>query len=532
MKNLFKLSILTGFVSTLITIGTYTFCESPHIDSSTKSSNLEYLELRGLNYDYVHFYKKSEDHKNNEEYIKSQENALQYKKKLNSYLLKSPTIKSIQDPNGYFSSDEQFGFNPLKEESINSLFKAKPYLIENGTHYFSSIEENKSNPLKIEDPEKIADITGFSDEDFNLEFNEEDFSFAPDGLPIDNGQDLNISSGLTTTASITNAKTNTKPTEENTNSKQPRFSKGVHKLSLGVKKLTIATKRLHLAIKRYKDYINSENVHPDKVNFMRDKLQMHISKLHRINGILLGYGQNLNTVGTKHKFDTLKRLEAVQARQSFVQNKLLQETDNFEILMEETGNSYRFIPTAQLETAFVPPPELISGETSGKVMPPTPPIKLPTEGVPSLPIEAVIEAPPQIDPGSSNIKPFPTSPKNPNPPIATPGKNPDDFGRKPNIGLQVIDPRLTIMPTENQPIIVSPPINPSVLINEKPLPITPEKPIDINADPQPSPVVVEGQQPTSVESQTNQPTLGPKPEEKPKPSFLKCVFTWGFAKGC
>ena len=67
MKQFSKISFLTGFVSAILvssalnTLHCQDIYDEENSSSQTKkATKLKYLELRGLNYDYVHFYKQSE----------------------------------------------------------------------------------------------------------------------------------------------------------------------------------------------------------------------------------------------------------------------------------------------------------------------------------------------------------------------------------------------------------------------------------------------------------------------------------------
>ncbi|MCO4782437.1 MAG: hypothetical protein KC646_08935 [Candidatus Cloacimonetes bacterium] len=501
MKHISKISLFCIFA--ISACNTISFCED-----SEESSKLKYLELRGLNYDYVHFYKKSEDHKDKEEYQKSQENALQYKKKLNSYLIKSPGIKSLQDPNGYFSSDDKLGFNPLKEESINSIFKAKPYLVENGSHFFVSKQKDEFSDLDIQEPKELEEVAGFSDNDFELQIDEGSFAFDEDGLPIvqsDNSSDFTAKSfsgediGGSDASQSQNLQSNDRSTddqdqselEDPTNPKQIRFNKGVHRLHNGVERITKSIKHLNIAMKRYKDYINSENVHPDKVTLMRDRLQMHISRLHRVNGVLKGYNHGLTVAGRNNDLEGLQQLHKIHKHQLATENLLDNETQNFERLMEETGNAYRFIPPESIDTAFVPKDQENNRPTDSFGVPVAPdsngPIQQNNDGpFQRPPVEANDGwAPGQTKPGTGKpnvdigisdtvIKPLPV--------------NPDDremSGQKPgNLNLTVQPPNgpnigTTIVPNPN---VVAP--QPAVTAGgqQKPNPIPPTKPNVDNSD--------------------------------------------------
>jgi hypothetical protein len=378
MKHISKITILGIFA--ISAFNSLSFCEE-----SGDSSQLKYLELRGLNYDYVHFYKKSEDYKDKEEYQKSQENALQYKKKLNSYLIKSPNIKSLQDPNGYFSSDEKLGYNPLKQESINSLFKAKPYLVENGSHFYVSKQKDEFSELDMEEPHELEEISGFSDADFEIELDEESFAFDEDGLPLIENDDTSDFSAKSSAGSGLNGdqgfqersiqSKNLLPGDEESsesllpgdedssessdqvNPKQVRFDKGINKLHRGVTHFTKAINHLNIAMKKYKEYIHSDSVHPDKVTHMRDCLQMQISRLHRLNGVLRGYGHGLGVAGENNDLEGLQQLHEIHKQQLATENMLDNETQNFENLMAETGNAYRFMPPETVNTAFIPKDE-------------------------------------------------------------------------------------------------------------------------------------------------------------------------------
>ncbi|MCJ8344700.1 hypothetical protein MJH12_04110, partial [bacterium] len=134
--------------------------------------------------------------------------------------------------------------------------------------------------------------------------------------------------------------------------KENRYHMGVKKLHFGVGNLIKSTKHLKAAMKKYKEYIHSENVHPDKVSHMRDKIQMHISKLHRINGVLAGYSHGLHVAGKRNEFE-LTQLNEIHKQQNQAEKELVYATENFENLMEETGNAYRFIPQDSLNLAFV-----------------------------------------------------------------------------------------------------------------------------------------------------------------------------------
>ena len=146
---------------------------------------VEYLELRDINYDFAQKYREYLESKRKENNQNSSMKALEYKKSFNSYLLKLPETAVVHNPNGYYSSDEKFGYNPLLWKPINDNYKNKKFLLEDdGNRIFVGVDSNAPVEMEIE---KGSDFQGQVDQKPALDesaLDEANYAVGADGLPL------------------------------------------------------------------------------------------------------------------------------------------------------------------------------------------------------------------------------------------------------------------------------------------------------------------------------------------------------------
>ncbi len=158
----------------------------------TEDERHRYLFLRQINYDFASKYEEHLDHANKDEHFDSAVKSLQFKKHYNNYLLNLPTPDSLYDPNGHFSGDDRFGFNPLTRQQLNNIYGAKKYIEKESTPSQTFLETEDTSPQKLninlsKSPSTPNIIDSLPKPSL---INDTDLTIDDDNLPPDTAQDI------------------------------------------------------------------------------------------------------------------------------------------------------------------------------------------------------------------------------------------------------------------------------------------------------------------------------------------------------
>ncbi|GEM_PF-2304893 len=443
---LFHLLLLLGFSSCLAA-------------AESDALRMEYLELRDINYRFVQKYKEYLMLKESGDVRGSLRAEREFRKQWKNYLLKMPSQNAYDDPNGYYSSPERFGFNPLLWKPINNLYKAQPVLQGQGQpKIFTDPQGLEPVAMNVDSPGSGSG-SGHEFEGLpTIDENELESILTPNdpGLPLQ---------GDPTGTPNSFAPISSQPSGSGPKSKTPfqsgsgtppnpeqRVDNAVERYGRGVKLMGLGTQRVDRLLAHYEKLLADPNPNPHKLIALNGHLSRSLGRLHHLNGVLKRVNNRIEFGSDKLGIEP-DGLDMAEVEQKETRRKLIKITERFEQLEDESGNLFTLLPPDMLDEMFdgaqetLGPPPLNPGNPNPQVPgqnPGTP--NTGTGVVPGTNIPLPIPNPntPQL-PGQ-NPFPFP----NPNTP-QPPGQNPPPGRTAPPSSGQNPPPGRTAPPSGQNP---------------------------------------------------------------------------------
>lgn len=422
---------------------------------------MQYLELRDVNYDFVENYR---------QYIQQRENgtlnrqkSIEFKQKHRQFLVRLPevrnsfgmtfesdtilpvdasTIDPLNNTNAWFH--KKFGINPLERASINQFFSDKPFVTNNPNgQVFTSLDANKKSvKLDLNTSPSPMSYSSFSPDSSDvfyksaaMELKELDETITPviDGI---NDEAKELGDSYTETESLKEAILNSGDDvpadvlallDDESGLSRGSLSKNEALNRVNNKQITELNQKLdkfETEIRDIKRHISdfeqavTDKLPPKKLLVMREGIQRHLASLHNLNGVLKIGNQLVNDlqgiIG-----EPSDRLPTLNERQAKSAEELLTQSDVFHRSSQTLGNPFRLMASNQLDDIFgeldpgngqpeLPKPGILPTYPTPVEVPPTE--TLPIDSSPdSLPVDSS-PTPPSPDPLPVEPSPTPPSP--------------------------------------------------------------------------------------------------------------------------